>query len=68
MGFWDAVGNIAGALIEAGQREQERLRGEVRGAARLSDKELESRLSSRNTNNRDKAVAKFILDKRHGKR
>ncbi|MBE6092107.1 MAG: hypothetical protein E7201_02845 [Selenomonas ruminantium] len=67
MGFWDAVGNIAGALIEAGQREQDRLRGEVRESARLSDRELESRLSSRNVSNRDKAVAKFILEKRHGK-
>lgn len=68
MGFWDAVGNIAGALIAAGQREQEKLRGEVRDSARLSDRELESRISSRNSNTRDKAVAQFILDKRHGKR
>ena len=29
MGFLDAAGNIAGVLIEAGQREQERLRGEA---------------------------------------
>lgn len=68
MGFWDAVGNIAGALIEAGMKEQDRLRGEVRESARLSDRELKSRISSRNTNNRDKAVAQWVLDKRHGKK
>jgi len=31
MGFLDTAGNIAGVLIEAGQREQERLRGRQPG-------------------------------------
>ena len=66
MGFWDAVGNIAGALIEAGMKEQNKLRGEVRKSAGLSDSELRARVSSGSTH--EKVASQWVLDKRHGKR